>query len=188
LDVTQEGDWLQVVAEIIAVEGKLDVLVNNAGIVFTYESITDVSIADWRKVIEVNQFGVFLGMRAALPPMVAQNSGSIVNISSIWGLVGAQGVAAYQASKGAVTLMTRNAATTYAAQGVRVNSVHPGFIATPLTAPQEESLNSELISKTPMLRQGEASEVAEAVVWLASDRSSFVTGVSLPVDGGFTVV
>jgi NAD(P)-dependent dehydrogenase (short-subunit alcohol dehydrogenase family) len=127
-------------------------------------------------------------MRTVLPPMVERRAGAIVNVSSMWGLVGASGVSAYQASKGAVTMMTKNAAATYAPFGVRVNSVHPGFIWTPMTDEQDAGISQGLIDDTPMARAGEASEVASAIAFLASEDASFVTGHQLVVDGGYTVV
>jgi NAD(P)-dependent dehydrogenase (short-subunit alcohol dehydrogenase family) len=120
--------------------------------------------------------------------MISQGRGAIVNVSSIWGLVGAPGVAAYQASKGAVTLMTKNASATWAAQGIRINSVHPGLITTPMTDRQDQAISAELVAKTPMGRPGRADEVADAITYLASDGASYITGAQLVVDGGFTNV
>lgn len=188
LDVAEEDGWKTLAAEVLQAHGRIDVLVNNAGLVGSYDSITDIDIQDWHRIISVNQTGVFLGMRSVAPAMLAQESGAIVNVSSIWGLVGAAGVAAYQASKGAVTLMTKNASATWAAQGIRVNSVHPGLITTPLTENQDQAISDELIAKTPMHRAGQANEVADAIVYLASDRASYITGAQLVVDGGFTSI
>jgi NAD(P)-dependent dehydrogenase (short-subunit alcohol dehydrogenase family) len=186
-DVTDLAFWEDSLASATAV-GPLDVLVNNAGMVGSYASITDITLEDWDRVVRLNQTGVFYGMRTVLPGMIERRSGAIVNVSSMWGIIGAPGVSAYQASKGAVTLMTRNAAATYAAQGVRVNSVHPGFIWTPMTDVQDAEISQQLIDKTPMGRAGQASEVAAAIAFLASDDASFMTGVQLLVDGGYTVV
>jgi NAD(P)-dependent dehydrogenase (short-subunit alcohol dehydrogenase family) len=183
-DVTDPDSWAAVVAQ----AGRVDVLVNNAGTVGAYETITEIDLEAWDRVIRLNQTSVLHGMRAVLPGMVAQGSGAIVNVSSMWGIVGTSGVAAYQASKGAVTMMTRNAAATYAAQGVRVNSVHPGFIWTPMTVAQDSDISQGLIEDTPMARAGEASEVAAAIAFLASDDASFVTGTQLLVDGGYTTI
>lgn len=188
LDVAEEDGWKALTAELLQAHGRIDILVNNAGLVGSYESITDIDIQDWHRIISINQTGVFLGMRSVAPAMLAQESGSIVNVSSIWGLVGAAGVAAYQASKGAVTMMTKNASATWAAQGIRVNSVHPGLITTPLTENQDQAISDELIAKTPMHRAGRASEVADAIVYLASDKASYITGAQLVVDGGFTSI
>ncbi|GAA3698958.1 glucose 1-dehydrogenase [Arthrobacter ginkgonis] len=188
LDVADEGGWKALVDEVLQAHGRIDVLVNNAGLVGSYESITDIDIADWHRIIGVNQTGVFLGMRTVAPSMLSQGHGAIVNVSSIWGLVGAPGVAAYQASKGAVTLMTKNASATWAAQGIRVNSVHPGLITTPMTDRQDQAISAELVAKTPMGRPGRAEEVADAIAYLASDGASYITGAQLVVDGGFTNV
>jgi hypothetical protein len=127
-------------------------------------------------------------MRTVLPGMVERGRGAVVNVSSMWGIIGASGVAAYQASKGAVTMMTKNAAATYAANGVRINSVHPGFIVTPMTEAQERSISNGLVAQTPLGRAGQASEVAAAIAFLASEDASFITGAQLLVDGGFTTV
>jgi NAD(P)-dependent dehydrogenase (short-subunit alcohol dehydrogenase family) len=188
LDVAEEDGWKALTEEVLQAHGRIDVLINNAGLVGSYESITDIDIQDWHRIISINQTGVFLGMRSVVPAMLAQESGAIVNVSSIWGLVGAAGVAAYQASKGAVTMMTKNASATWAAQGIRVNSVHPGLITTPLTENQDQAISDELIAKTPMHRAGKAREVADAIVYLASDKASYITGAQLVVDGGFTSI
>jgi NAD(P)-dependent dehydrogenase (short-subunit alcohol dehydrogenase family) len=184
LDVTSAEDWRRVVADILARYSRLDVLVNNAGIVACYDPIHDTTDADWNKVIAVNQTGVFFGMRAVVPAMRAAKSGSIINISSIWGVVGAAGVAPYQASKGAVRTMTKNAAITYAVDNIRANSIHPGIIWTPLIEAQDEAITAGLVADTPLKRLGRAEEVAYGALFLASDESSFVTGVELPIDGG----
>ena len=186
-DVTSLESW-QDALRATAEAGPLDVLVNNAGTVSAYEPITEVALEDWDRVVRINQTSVFYGMRTVLPGMVERRRGSIVNVSSMWGIIGASGVAAYQASKGAVTMMTKNAAATYAADNVRVNSVHPGFILTPMTEAQDSSISDGLVAKTPLGRAGQASEVAAAIAFLASDDASFVTGVQLLVDGGFTTI
>jgi hypothetical protein len=187
-DVTSETDWTTAVSDVVAQHGRIDVLVNNAGLVGSYASLTDITVDDWRHIVEVNQTGVFLGIRAVVPRMLAAGTGAIVNVSSIWGLVGTAGVAAYQASKGAVTLITRNAAATWAEQGIRVNSVHPGLIVTPMTEAQDQAISAELVAKTPMRRAGQAGEVAAAIVFLASADAAYITGAQLVVDGGFTTV
>lgn len=187
-DVTSPQQWKEAVERVVADAGPVDVLVNNAGGVGSYDELADISAADWDRVITLNQSSVFYGMQTVLPSMVDRSTGSIVNVSSMWGIIGTSGVAAYQASKGAVTMITKNAAATYASRGVRVNSVHPGFIWTPMTEVQDADISQGLIDKTPMARAGLASEVASAIAFLASADASFVTGVQLLVDGGYTTV
>jgi NAD(P)-dependent dehydrogenase (short-subunit alcohol dehydrogenase family) len=186
LDVSDLDDWTRLVDEVTREARGIDVLVNNAGLVGSYESVTDVDVDRWHAIVRVNQTGVFYGMRSVIPAMRARGGGSIVNVSSIWGLVGAPGVAAYQASKGAVTLMTKNAAMTYAPEGIRVNSVHPGLITTPMTDAQDPAISEGLVAMTPLGRAGRADEVANAILFLASDEASYMTGSQLVVDGGFT--
>lgn len=185
LDTSQLSSWQTLAAE-VADAGGADILVNNAGLVLSYESITEIDLGDYEKVIGVNQHGVFYGMRAFLPQMQAKKAGAVVNISSIWGVVGASGVSAYQASKGAVTVMTKNAAMSYAADGIRVNSVHPGIIGTPMIDAQDNSITQGLVDVTPLGRIGRPEEVANAVYFLASDEASYITGAQLFVDGGYT--
>jgi NAD(P)-dependent dehydrogenase (short-subunit alcohol dehydrogenase family) len=183
-EVALHGDWQRVVGDVLDRHGRVDVLVNNAGII-AYEQLGDLSQAAWERVIAVNQTGVFLGMREVLPSMLANGGGSIINISSIWGNAAVAGAHAYHATKGAVRTMSKNAAITYATQGVRVNSLHPGFIATPLTDAQAPEVNEFVVGMTPMGRAGQPREIAYAAVFLASDESSFMTGAELVVDGGY---
>ncbi|WP_180898793.1 SDR family NAD(P)-dependent oxidoreductase [Martelella soudanensis] len=184
LDVASEDDWADAIARIIAERGRIDCLVNNAGIA-VYDGVVDGSTENWRKVLGVNQDGVFFGMRAAIPHMQAKKSGSIINISSIWGKGAVPGAHAYHASKGAVIMMSKNAAITYVGDGIRVNSVHPGFIDTPLTQAQDPEINRFVIGMTPMGRAGTPREIANGCLFLASDESSFVTGSELVIDGGY---
>jgi NAD(P)-dependent dehydrogenase (short-subunit alcohol dehydrogenase family) len=185
LDVTSEQSWKDGVDAVLAAHGRLDILVNNAGIIGSYDPIDSLSLEGWSRTILVNQTGPFLGMRTALAPMKAAGSGAIVNISSMWGIIGVGGVAAYQASKGAVRTMTKNAAITYAKDGIRVNSVHPGIIATPMIKKQDAALTDGVVDQTPLGRLGRPQEIAAAVCFLASDLASYITGVELLVDGGF---
>jgi NAD(P)-dependent dehydrogenase (short-subunit alcohol dehydrogenase family) len=185
LDVRDLASW-QLLADEVAAAGGADILVNNAGMVGTYASITEVDIADWHAVIAVNQTGVFYGMRVFIPQMLQRGGGSIVNVSSIWGAVGAAGVAPYTASKGAVTQITKNGALTYARNNIRVNSVHPGLIATPMIAAQDQAISDGVIAATPMGRIGQPAEVANVILFLASDEASYVTGAQVMVDGGYT--
>lgn len=184
LDVGSEADWKRVVADILKKHGRIDVLVNNAGII-VYEQVHALSLADWDHVVRVNQTGVFLGMREVIPAMQAQKSGSIINISSIWGNAAVGGALAYHATKGAVGIMSKNAAITYVGDGIRVNSLAPGFIDTPLTRSQDPAMNDFVVAATPMKRAGTPREIANGALFLASDESSFMTGAELVIDGGY---
>jgi NAD(P)-dependent dehydrogenase (short-subunit alcohol dehydrogenase family) len=184
LDVTSEGEWATATATIVEKHSRLDVLINNAGII-AYEPLHELDIKDWAKMIAVDQTGVFLGMREAVRVMRRQKSGSIVNISSIWGSAAVAGAHSYHAAKGAVRNMSKNAAMTYVGDGIRVNSVHPGFIHTPLTDAQAPDLNDAVIAATPMKRGGQPIEVAYGCLFLASDESSYITGIELVIDGGY---
>ncbi|NGN44653.1 glucose 1-dehydrogenase [Mesorhizobium sp. CGMCC 1.15528] len=185
LDVGIEADWATVVDEILARHQRLDVLVNNAGIVEHYGQIHETSTEAWDRVVRINQSGTFFGMREVIPQMKKNGGGSIVNFSSIWGTMGAGGAAPYQAAKGAVRTLTKNAAISYAKDNVRVNSVHPGIIWTPLIQGQSEGMNAGIVAATPMGRVGTPREVAFGCLFLASDESSFVTGLELNIDGGY---
>ena len=187
LDVTQESDWTSAVDQAVSRFGKLDVLVNNAGI--SSRAFTDdIGIDAWDKIMEVNSKGVFLGTRAAVPKMLEAGGGSIINISSIMGLVGsAGGHPAYNASKGAVRIFSKAMAVRHGKDNIRVNSVHPGFMppmASGIAYDQEQRRGS--LEQTPLGREGRIEEVANAVLFLASDEASYITGAELAVDGGFT--
>ena len=188
LDVTSEADWQRAVAAAVSRFGKLDVLVNNAGIGGPGR-VEDTTLEAWTRVMTVNATGVFLGSKAAIPALRAAGGGSIVNISSQLGLVGVEHTSPqYQASKGAVRLLTKATALQYAKDRIRVNSVHPGPILTPMT--QARRADPEhyrtMVSRIPLGRYGEPDEVAYGVLYLASDESSFVTGSELVIDGGWT--
>jgi 3alpha(or 20beta)-hydroxysteroid dehydrogenase len=183
LDVTDLSSWESVVGAIVDSHGRLDALVNNAGI-FRPGSVVDGSLDDWRAVMDVNCNGVFYGMRAAAKPMMAHGSGAIVNISSIAGMRAAGGAFAYGASKWAVRGMTKCAAQELARHGIRVNSVHPGTIETAMLSELGERNLERMMKIVPMRRVAEASEVAQLVLFLASDESSYVTGSEHVVDGG----
>ncbi|GAA3529834.1 glucose 1-dehydrogenase [Nonomuraea rosea] len=187
LDVSSARQWDDVIGLVDDRFGTLNVLVNLAGIV-DWPGIEDTREDAWDRVIDVNQKGTWLGMKAAMPLLRASGNASVINTSSVLGLVGSGSAAAYQASKGAVRLLSKTAAVEYAQQGVRVNSVHPGVIATPMI---QEILNEQGdqqpdIQRTPMRRAGHADEVAPAYLFLACDDSSFVTGSELVIDGGLT--
>lgn len=183
-EVADEAAWKRVVHDTLSRHGRIDVLVNNAGII-AYESLGELRLADWQRVVEVNQTGVFLGMREVLPGMVENGSGSIINVSSIWGNAAVAGAHAYHATKGAVRSMSKNAAITYATAGVRINSLHPGFTTTPLTDAQDPAVNDFVVGMTPMGRAGTAREIACGALFLASDDSTFMTGSELVIDGGY---
>lgn len=188
LDVTSEASWEQAIATTVSRFGKLDILVNNAGI-SAHGLVEQTSVADWERVMDVNAKGVFLGTRAAIPEMRKAGGGSIINISSQLGLVGSDHSSPqYQASKGAVRLLTKATAIQYAKEGIRVNSVHPGPINTPMTAARRADPESyqALLSRIPLGRYGQPEDVAYGVLYLASDESSFVTGSELVIDGGWT--
>lgn len=186
LDVSKLGDWEWLVAEVFEDYGRIDVLVNNAGLVGSYAPIDEISLDDWQRVIDVNQNGVFYGMRSVIPVMKRQRGGSIVNVSSIWGIVGTSGVCAYQASKAAVRMMSKNAALSYVSDGIRVNSLHPGLVETPMISRQAAEITAAVVAATPMRRAAQPKEIASAALFLASDEASFVTGAELAVDGGYT--
>ena len=183
-DVTKEADWAQVVKETEARFGPADVLVNNAGITQS-KSILDTSLEDYRRIIEINQVSVFLGMKAIIPSMKEAGRGSIVNISSINGLVG--GAIGYTDSKFAVRGMTKAAALECAPHGIRVNSVHPGVIETPMIMQGDIKAAVEQFAKQiPLLRLAKVEEVSNLVLFLASDESSYSTGSEFVIDGGLT--
>jgi 3alpha(or 20beta)-hydroxysteroid dehydrogenase len=181
LDVSSEEEWAAAIALATERFGGLDVLVNNAGIGYTAR-LENHSLEEWNQVIAVNQTGVFLGIRAAVAPMTARGGGSIVNISSGAGLRATKYMIAYAASKYAVTGMTAAAALELARYGIRVNSIHPGVIDTPMLG--RASKADQVVKGTPMRRMGTPDEIANVALFLASDESSFMTGAHVPVDGG----
>ena len=188
LDVTHELEWEQAVALAVSRFGKLDVLVNNAGI-GAAGRVEDTTAEAWDRVMAVNAKGVFLGTKAAIPAMRRAGGGSIVNISSQLGIVGMDDSSPeYTASKGAVRLLTKTTALQYARDGIRCNSVHPGPIVTPMTERRraDPAVYQRMVSRIPLGRYGQPEEVAYAVLYLASDESAFVTGSELVVDGGWT--
>lgn len=166
--------------------GGLNVLVNNAGIAHR-APIAEHTVADYERLVAVNQLGVFLGMRAAIARMTAAGGGSIVNISSGAGLRATKYLIGYAATKYAVTGMTAAAALELARHGIRVNSVHPGVIDTPMLGDTTPEMTSSMLKSTPLRRIGDPREVARVVLFLASDESSYMTGAHVPVDGGMTV-
>lgn len=186
LDVADEEDWDRAVQHTTQVFGALNVLVNNAGIL-DMAGVEQTSLEVWNRIVAVNQTGVWLGMKYAIPSMRTSGGGSIVNVSSIYGLIGSGAAAAYQATKGAVRLLTKTAAVQYASEGIRVNSIHPGVIDTGMV---DEGVPAEflpaLTAATPLGRMGRPEEIAYGALFLASDESSFMTGSELVLDGGYT--
>jgi len=187
LDVTRAADWRAAVDTCERQFGGLDVLVNNAGIA-NVKGVEETSEEEWDSVVNINQKGVWLGMKAAVPAMRRRGGGSIINISSIYGIIGSPGSAAYHGTKGAVRLLTKAAAVQYALDKIRVNSVHPGVILTPMVDVVPRSELQPLIEMAPMKRGAQPEEVGWCVVFLASDEASFVTGSELVVDGGYTAI
>ena len=191
-DVSDQGEWDRVVGEALRRFGRLDILVNNAGVSGGLQELMTLDLEAWRRVLAVNLDGVFLGLRFAGPAIARSGGGSIINISSILGKVGMAGAAAYCASKGGVALLTKAAALEWAPLGIRVNSVHPGYIETPMVSgalQQAENANEMrdmIVSRHALARFGVPREIADAVLFLASDESSFMTGAELVVDGGYT--
>jgi NAD(P)-dependent dehydrogenase (short-subunit alcohol dehydrogenase family) len=190
LDVTSEAEWQDVIRSTTSAYGRLDILVNNAGISGSSDPDT-TSTQSWDNIMGVNAKGVFLGMKHAVPAMRQSGGGAIVNISSISGFVGQDRLhMAYNASKGAVRIMTKSGAVQYARDGIRVNSVHPGFMPPMRTSKisADPAWRQPFLETVPMKREGRVEEVAHAVLFLASDEASYITGTELVVDGGFLAV
>ena len=185
-DVSSDADWARVVAATLERFGRLDILVNNAGI-YHPGRIEDGPLDQVQRQFLVNQFGTYLGMRHAAAPMRAAGGGAIVNISSIAGQVGFPGAAAYVGTKWAVRGMTKTAAIELAPDHIRVNSVHPGFIDTPMLENNPPETNQAGIEATPLKRLGKPEEIAAAVAWLCGPDAAFVTGSEVTVDGGWTL-
>lgn len=190
-DVTDEAAWATVAKTALERFGRIDVLVNSAGI-SGGEPLMEMSLESWRRVLAINLDGTFLGMRALAPAMAQGGGGSIINLSSILGKVGQPGAAAYCASKGGVLMLSKAAALEWAPAGIRVNSVHPGYIDTPMVqgalhrSENGNELRDVLISRHALGRLGVPREIADGIVFLASDESSFMTGAELVIDGGYT--
>lgn len=188
LDVTSEQDWIAAMEEVEESFGRLDALVNNAGIGY-FRPIVEMSLSEWRHIMAVNLDGVFLGTKYAMPLLARSGKGSIVNVSSIRGLIAGPNVGAYSASKAGVRLFTKATAVEcgIAGNGVRANSVHPGVIETPLSARAlDEATKKQRYENIPLHRFGKPEEIAAAIVFLASDESSYMTGSEVTIDGGYT--
>lgn len=187
-DVSKPEDCQALVKSTVDIYGRLDMAFNNAGIGGEMNPIADMSVEGWLNVINVNLNSVFYCMKYQLPEMLRQGRGSIVNMSSILGQVAFANSAAYVAAKHGVVGISRNAAVEYAKQGIRINAVGPAFINTPLLSALDEKMKEALVTLHPIGRLGEAKEVAELVVWLSSDKASFVTGNYYAIDGGYLSV
>ncbi len=198
-DVASEESWKSLLAGVLGSEGRLDIMVNNAGVSGSFENVETTTVESWQRVQAINSEGVFLGCKYAIQgmkktgPDKSASKGSIVNISSIAGLIGSAGPTAYTASKGAVRLLSKSVALYCAEQkyGIRCNSVHPGGVDTPIFNPLWQAMGHEqgkafLGSRHPIGRMAEPVDLGEVVLWLASDRSSFVTGAEIVADGGLT--
>lgn len=193
VDVTSEAQIKDAIQQVSEALGAVHVMVNNAGVSGSPKPTDQVTEAEWDHVQSVNVKGTFFGTKHVIPHMRAAGGGSIVNLSSIAGLVGIGGIAAYHASKGAVRLMTKNDAITYAAENIRVNSIHPGYIWTPMVENHLRSVSTDLEAAKsaagkvhPVGHMGEPDDIAWAVVYLASDESKFMTGSEMVIDGGYT--
>ena len=184
LDVTKDEQWKAVVDTIVAEHGQIDILINNAAICL-YEPILETTNAIWDRVLDVDLKSIFFGMREVLPHMIRRRQGSIINVSSIWGMAGVPSAHAYQAAKGAILNISKNVACTHGQDGIRCNSLHPGYIVTPMNKDQGEAIETALINGTVLKRAGQPIETAYAALFLASDEASYVTGTSLVVDGGY---
>ena len=186
LNVASEDEWKNVIAAAEERWGRIDILVNNAGIVGTMKPVEEEGLEGWSLTTAINQQGVFLGLKHGAPAIERSGGGAIVNTCSINGTVGNPGGFSYQASKGAVKMMTRAAAMEYAHRSVRVNSVSPGLVMTPMAKEEGEKSNREFSNATPMKRAAQPIEVSYGVLYLASDEASYVTGADLLIDGGYT--
>ncbi|MDE0727749.1 MAG: glucose 1-dehydrogenase [Alphaproteobacteria bacterium] len=189
LDVSSEADWDAVVADALAAFGRIDILINNAGVSGSHPD--RLNIETWDQQMNINAKGVFLGMRAVIPVMQKAGRGSIVNTSSISGFVGQDYVhMGYNAAKGAVRLATKSAAVQFAKEGIRVNSVHPGIMPPMRTSmlSADPAVRKQMIAAIPMGREGGVEEVAHANLFLASDEASYITGIEVPVDGGYLAI
>lgn len=183
LDVSSEAEWEKVIGEVVAEHGALHILVNNAGI-GDNEAIEVTSKETYDRVIAITQTSVFLGHKAASAALKASGNGAVVNTSSMFGIVGGFGTSpAYHAAKGAVRLLTKSTALAWAKEGVRVNSIHPGFVDTPILGETDRKMLADI---TPMGRIARPEELAAGILFLASDDASFMTGAELVIDGGYT--
>jgi len=185
-NVASEEDWVHIANETVAKFGKIDILVNNAGI-SNATPFLELTVESWEKTMSVNLTSIFLGQKHVIPHMIEAGGGSIINISSIAGLTGGSGTGPYTASKGAVRMLTKATAVDFAQYNIRANSVHPGYIETPMTIDlfNDENMRQWFQSQCPLPRLGKPEDIANGVLFLASDESSYITGIELPIDGGY---
>ncbi|OMF21940.1 short-chain dehydrogenase [Paenibacillus sp. FSL H8-0548] len=185
-NVESEEDWVQVVEQTISKFGQINILVNNAGI-SDPTPFMDQTVERWEKTMSINVTSIFLGQKYVIPHMITAGGGSIINISSIAGLTGGSGAGPYTASKGAVRMLTKATAVDFAKHNIRANSIHPGYIETPMTVDlmKDEKMKQWFLAQTPLPRLGKAEDIANGVLFLASDESSYITGIELPIDGGY---
>ncbi|MDF2684000.1 MAG: 3-oxoacyl-ACP reductase [Brevibacillus sp.] len=188
-NVTSEEEWKSVIAEAVSLYGKVDVLVNNAG-VSSPKTIANMEMAEWNKVMDINLNGCVIGMKYVIPEMKKAGGGSIINISSIGGIVGMAGTSPYTAAKGALRVLSKSAAVEYGKDRIRVNSLHPGIVVTPMTLPSMEEGGAipyyQTYTQLPYF--GEPEDIAYGAIFLASDESRFMTGAELVIDGGWTAL
>jgi len=187
-DVTDEQSLQAMVDQVVSQYGHLDILVANAGVAEQKAGVADIDMANWNKVIAIDLTGVVLTNKVAVAQMVKQGSGSVVNMSSILGIVGAAKSQAYSAAKAGVANYTKSQAVTYAQQGIRFNSVAPGYVATPLLKTLPPEVTGPMVGKMPISRLAEPAEIANVIAFIASDEASFVTGATINVDGGYTAL
>lgn len=184
LDVTSLAAWEAAVAHAVQTYGQLDFLINNAGI-YLPGTVLEEEPESWQRMIDVNQTGVLYGMKAALPALLKAGGGAIVNISSLYGIIGSPGSISYHATKGAVKLMTKGAALEHVQDNIRINSIHPGQIDTPIIANLTPEADAAIKASIPMGRLGRPEEIADVSLFLCSDMASYITGAELRVDGGW---
>ncbi|MFC6289482.1 SDR family NAD(P)-dependent oxidoreductase [Levilactobacillus angrenensis] len=187
-DVTDEQSLQGMVDQVVSQYGHLDILVANAGVAEKKAGVANIDVANWNKVIAIDLTGVMLTNKVAVAQMVKQGSGSVINMSSILGVVGAANSQAYSAAKAGVANYTKSQAVTYAAQGIRFNAVAPGYVATPLLKTLPPEVTGPMVSKMPIGRLAQPEEIANVIAFVASDEASFVTGATINVDGGYTAL
>lgn len=184
LDVSKEEDWIEAVNSAVSRFGKLTTLINNAGI-YRPQGVEAETLEHWNRMTAVNQTGVWLGMKTSVPAIRSAGGGAIVNISSLFGIIGSPGSIAYHATKGAVRLITKSAALEYVKQSIRVNSIHPGMINTPILGELTPQDDAAIRAAIPMERMGKPEEIAYGSLYLCSDEAAYVTGIELVIDGGW---